>query len=410
LQKPKFVEKLLVDHWQTVQEVSPPLRRFPEGETWRRTPALLKLRRYLNARRAIGAMKRGAGEIRSYPTYLTIDPFSACNLKCPLCPTGNGRITIKKGKLQLDMFRHIVDEMGAYLYSIDMFNWGEPLLNKDVYEMIAYAHKRHIITSVSSNFHYFDEAAAEQMINSGLDYLILSIDGATQETYEKYRVGGDLATVLQNVRTLTETRRRLGRKTPYIFWQYLVFRHNEWEIEQARQIAMELGVDEFQTELAFLEVDTRAKGEQWIPTQEQYSRYNIRELEPMWAAREAHEAEEQAKLATATMPGRGPGAALELLPARPQADADKPLRRRLPNCLWLYTTAVVNADGSVAPCCAVERKEDSIGSLRGDNSMSGLWNSKEYQAARRYSTRGAESGVETVCHRCVLAPAEGEKR
>ena len=409
MQKPKFIEKLQIDHWNTVQEVSPPLRRFPEGETWRRTPKLLKLRRYLNARRAIAAMKRGAGRLSSYPTYLTIDPFSACNLKCPLCPTGNGRITLKKGRLQTEMFRHIVDEMGTYLYSIDMFNWGEPLLNKDIYEMIAYAHQHHIITSVSSNFHYFDAQVAERMIKSGLDYLILSIDGATQATYEQYRVGGNLETVLRNVRTLTDTRKRLGSRTPYIFWQYLVFRHNEYEIEQARVLAAELGVDEFKTELAYLEVDTREKGERWIPRQPQYSRYNLAELDALWSAQEAKQVATPATVAS-TMPGRGPGAALDLLPARPQANPTKPLRRRLPNCLWLYTTAVVNADGSIAPCCAVEKKEDSIGTLQGSGTIGGVWNSKEYQAARLYSTRGAESGVETVCHHCVLAPAEGENR
>ncbi len=406
--KPKFIENLLVDHWNTVQEVSPPLRRFPEGETWRSTPKLLKLRRYLNARRAIAAMKRGAGPLSSYPTYLTIDPFSACNLKCPLCPTGNGRITLKKGRLQTEMFRHIVDEMGTYLYNIDMFNWGEPLLNKDIYAMIAYAHKRHIITSVSSNFHYFDAQAAERMINSGLDYLILSIDGATQATYEQYRVGGDLDTVLRNVGTLTDTRKQLGSSTPYIFWQYLVFRHNEHEIEQARALATDLGVDEFKTELAFLEVDTREKGERWIPRQPQYSRYNLAELDTVWRVEEAKQA--VAFAPAVTMPGRAPGVALDLLPARPQADPGKPLRRRLPDCLWLYTTVVVNADGSIAPCCAVEKKEDSIGTLQGGGTIGGVWNSKEYQAARIYSTRGAESGVETVCHHCVLAPAEGENR
>ena len=180
MKRPAWLEKWQADYWSTVQRVSTAVSRFPEGETWRRTPKLLKLRRYLNARRALQAMEEGKAEITSFPTYLTIDPFSACNLRCPLCPTGNGSNTLKKGTLQVDIFKHIVDELGTYLYNIDLFNWGEPLLNKRVYEMVSYAHDRHIITSISTNFHFFDQAAAEQMIDSGLDYLILSIDGATQ--------------------------------------------------------------------------------------------------------------------------------------------------------------------------------------------------------------------------------------
>ncbi len=443
MKKPAWLEKLLVDHWQTVQSVSTSLVRFPPGETWKRTPMMLKVRRYINAKRAMQAVDRGQAKISTFPTYLTIDPFSACNLKCPLCATGNGTNTLKKGLLQVDMFRHIVDEMGTYLYNIDLFNWGEPLLNKDIYEMIAYAHQHHVITSISSNFHFFNQEAAEKMINSGLDYLILSIDGATQETYEKYRRGGDLATVLDNVRILTETRQRMGKKHPYIFWQYLVFRHNEDEIEQAREIAMSLGVDQFKTEFAYLPVDNRAQGEYWIPRNPEYTRYSLQELEVIWAAkeaeerqraareeeerdrlaqeriREAKEANERARAVTngnngnngtalTGVPGRGPGATLELLPAVPQPVAAPPMRRRLENCSWLYITTTVNADGKLYPCCVTTQKEDIIGDLKHGDAISTLWNSDTYQAARLFSTQGIETGIETVCHRCPLAPAPGQ--
>lgn len=439
MKKPAWLEKLLLDHWKTVQDVSPALRRFPEGETWKKTPLMLKLRRYLNATRALKALSLGQAKLTSFPTYLTIDPFSACNLKCPLCATGNGTNTLKKGLLPLDMFRHIVDEMGTYLYSIDLFNWGEPLLNKDIYEMINYAHQRHILTTVSSNFHFLNEESAEKMVTSGLDYLILSIDGATQETYEKYRVGGDLDVVLNNVRTLIETRKRLGKKTPYIFWQFLVFRHNEHEVEQARELAISMGVDEFKIEKAFLLVSTREDGEKWIPRQQQYTRYNLMDLEAVWRTKEigdreraASEAAENERMlqertrearetnallrqqrngtrAATTMPGRGPGTTLELLPARPEpVGVVVQERRRLANCSWLYLTTTVNADSKIYPCCATQHKEQLIGDLKKVSSINALWNSDEYQAARLYSTREIEIGIETVCHHCPIAPVPGQ--
>ncbi len=463
MKKPAWLEKRLADHWLTVQQVSTALSRFPEGETWHQTPKLLKLRRYLNAKRALQAMEEGKAEITTLPTYLTIDPFSACNLRCPLCPTGNGTNTLRKGTLQLDVFKHIIDEIGTYLYNIDLFNWGEPLLNKDIYDMISYAHERHILTSISSNFHFFDEAAAERMISSGLDYLILSIDGATPKTYKKYRVRGKFKRVVENVRILTETRKRLGKKTPYIFWQFLVFRHNEHEIEAARELALELGVDEFKTEHAYLPVATRAEGEAWIPRNPEHTRYNLRELEAMWTAKEAEEreraaAEEAARAAreeeerahqiakheqesrvaseraelerganggTATtvaeavstaaevsknaIPRCASGTMLELFPIinKPDPPPARP-RIRLPNCSWLYITTTVNADGKVYPCCVTSEAEDFVGDVDDDGShVTSFWNNKQYQAARLFSTRGIETGVETICHRCPIGGIAG---
>ena len=105
----------------------------------------------------------------------------------------------EKGMMSLDLFKRTIDEMGRYLVRLHLYNWGEPLLNKDVYEMIGYAHKHHIVTCVSTNFTVFSEAAAEKMIASGLDEIILSVDGASQETYEKYRIGGDFNKVVENI-------------------------------------------------------------------------------------------------------------------------------------------------------------------------------------------------------------------
>lgn len=141
--------------------------------------------------------------------------------------------------------------MKRYLISIDLFNWGEPLFNKQVYDMIRHAYKHHIITSVSTNFNYFSEKSAEALISSGLDFLILSIDGASQETYEQYRVGGDFQKVIQNIKILVDRKRKLGKKTPFICWQFLVMRHNEHEVEIAKKLSQDLRVDSITIDHAY---------------------------------------------------------------------------------------------------------------------------------------------------------------
>ena len=130
-------------------------------------------------------------KIIGYPSHIFLDVTNICTLKCPLCPTGLGVQGRKKGHMSFSQFKKIIDEIGKYLISIDLFNWGEPLLNKDVYRMIEYAHQRKILTAISTNFQHFSEGGAEEMISSRLDNRILSIDGASQESYEKYRIGGN---------------------------------------------------------------------------------------------------------------------------------------------------------------------------------------------------------------------------
>ena len=127
-------------------------------------------------------MKLKREKVVGYPTYLYADITNVCNLKCPLCATGSGASGGQKGMMSLEMFKKIVDEIGKYLVKIHLYNWGEPLLNKDVYEMIDYAHRHHIVTCMSTNFTLFSEDSAERLIRSGLDEITLSIDGASRET------------------------------------------------------------------------------------------------------------------------------------------------------------------------------------------------------------------------------------
>ena len=313
-------------------------------------------------------MLSGKDIVRGYPSHLTVDITNICNLKCPLCPTGIGVPGRPKGMLEFELFKRIVDEMGKYLVSIDLFNWGEPFLNKDIYSMIAYANKRNIVTSVSTNFHHFSEPLADKLLSSGLDILILSVDGASQESYEKYRVGGDFQKVIGNISLLVKKKQERAIKRPFIFWQFLVMRHNEHEIEAAKQIAGELGVDKITFDHAYLPVATREEAMKWLPKDQKYHRYNLEELEKMWVARETQK---------------------ELSSGMDIAPVHQDFKRRV-NCSWLWTQTTINWDGSVSPCCAIYEQSEDFGSLS-DSSFKRMWNNEKYRASRNYSSKGQTS-------------------
>src|SRR5262245_35074833 len=178
------------------------------------------------------------------PRTITIDPLARCNLSCPLCPTGRGhRTSAGRGILSLALYCKILDQLPK-LRTLLLFNWGEPLMHPQIDELIAIAARRGIAVHAHSNLSLKkDDEFFERLIDSGLHSLWASLDGASEETYTRYRVGGDFALALANLERLARIKQRLGSKTPQIVWKFIVHRHNAHEVETARQMARELGVE-----------------------------------------------------------------------------------------------------------------------------------------------------------------------
>ncbi|MCK4695932.1 MAG: radical SAM protein, partial [Candidatus Cloacimonetes bacterium] len=137
-----------------------------------------------------------------FPPVVMIEPTNICNLKCPLCPSGNDTLKRPKGYMDILTFEKIIDEIKDRSFMVVLWNQGESFLNKDFLKMIKYASERGLFTLVSTNANI--EIKAEEIIHSGLDSIIVSLDGATQEIYNKYRINGDLSKVLKNVDNLVE--------------------------------------------------------------------------------------------------------------------------------------------------------------------------------------------------------------
>ncbi|MCM2266897.1 MAG: radical SAM protein [Elusimicrobiales bacterium] len=319
------------------------------------------------------------------PYWLTIDPTNFCQLKCPFCPTGSGRQVRPNTVMEMDLFRRLMAELGPTLLHADFMNWGEPLLNPRLPEMLALAKTYGVETMISTNLNFLPPGRAAELVGSGLDRLVVSIDGASQETYAKYRVGGDFAAVIANLRQVLAARAAAGGGGPRVIWQFLVFRHNEHEIERARAMAAELGVDEIGFTAPCLPFRPGIKDE-WMARDRQYCLYDPDAFPetPPWEWESARDAE-----------GKPKNVEVKVYSGK---EARRP-------CKWPWTGITVNADGSVSPCCSVEERQFDFGDLLMEN-PGRIWNNVNYRRARAHIRRFAAGRGDSLpasanaCERC----------
>lgn len=289
---------------------------------------------------------RGSAKILGLPLSLTFEATNVCNLKCPYCFTGDGQIGRKRTMMPMDMYQRLIDELGDYALLIDFYNWGEPLLNKNIYEMIRIAHDKGLSTIISSNFSVpFDRERAEKLVASGLSTIGAGIDGAHQNSLEQYRVGANFELIMENIRLLVEAKRELNSTTPDIVWSFHVFEHNQGEIEEARAAATELGINFFAT-----------KG--WVAGDEWDSGSDV------------------------------------LFPPNTDPSSER--------CKYLWEYAIVNNDGGVAPCAGSFYREDDYDVI-GEKTFREVWNNQQFQDARRLFKSRADAPKRTeklICHDC----------
>jgi radical SAM protein with 4Fe4S-binding SPASM domain len=209
------------------------------------------------------------------PVIAQVEPSNFCNLSCPLCLTTSQTVSRARRLMPFGTFKRFIDDVGDYLLLIVLWNWGEPFLNPDIFRMIKYAKTRDIIVHSSTNGNViFDEARAEELVGSGIDTLIFGVDGATEETYRKYRKGGSLKNVIESIRTIVRVKERKHSRKPFLNLRFVVMQHNEGEIPLIKQLAADLGVDF----LSFKTVDMPvARGadldSRFSPSDPRYRRY-----------------------------------------------------------------------------------------------------------------------------------------
>lgn len=289
------------------------------------------------------------------PFSIAIEPTTACNLRCPECPSGLRSFSRATGNLKSDFFRATIDDLAPELLYLTFYFQGEPFIHPAFLDMVQYAHSKKIYTATSTNGHFLDDDTARRTIESGLDRLIISIDGATQDVYEQYRIGGRLQTVLEGAAKVVEWKKKLRSKTPHIIFQCLVVRPNEHQIEDIRRLAQQIGVDELRFKTA--QVYDYENGHPLIPTIKKYARY------------------------------------------RQQANGAWQVNNQLLNHCWkLWHSCVITWDGMVVPCCFDKDAAHQLGNLR-QQSLRHWWRGPAYNRFRRQLLKG-RSEID-ICTNCT---------
>ncbi len=275
-----------------------------------------------------------------YPISVSFEPTTSCNLRCPECPSGLRAFTRPTGMLKKDFFRRTIDNIYKELTYLIFYFQGEPYLNPDFLEMVKYASDKGIYTATSTNAHYLTDANAKKTVESGLDRLIISIDGTTQDVYKQYRVGGNLEKVLQGAANIVKWKKELKSRTPFVFFQFLVVRHNEHQIEEIKRIAKEIGVDQVRFKTAQV-YDYEKDPNKLIPTIDKYSRY------------------------------------------RKAKDGTMNVKSGLSNHCWkLWQGNVISWDGLVVPCCFDKDAAHRLGNLQIQD-FKDIWKNDNYKQFRK---------------------------
>jgi len=274
------------------------------------------------------------------PISVSFEPTTSCNLRCPECPSGLRAFTRPTGMLQPSFFNETIDSIYKDLIYLIFYFQGEPYLNPSFLDMVAYANKKGIYTATSTNAHYLTEANAKKTVESGLDRLIISIDGTTQEVYEQYRVGGKLDKVIEGARNIVKWKKELKSKTPFIFFQFLVVKPNEHQIEAIKALGAEIGVDAVRFKTAQV-YDYSNDPHKLIPTIQKYSRY------------------------------------------KKDSTGQMQVKNGLGNHCWkLWHANVITWDGIVVPCCFDKDATHQLGNLA-NKPFKEVWQSSEYHAFRK---------------------------
>ena len=289
------------------------------------------------------------------PVSITLEPTTSCNLRCPECPSGLRSFTRPTGMLKEGLFRKIIDELEGTLIYLLLYFQGEPYLHPQFFELVKYASSKKIYTATSTNAHFLSDEKARLTVESGLDRLIISIDGTSQDTYEAYRKGGKLDKVIEGTKNVLRWKNDLKSKTPHVIFQFLVVKPNEHQIEEVKLLAEALGVEEVGFKTA--QIYDYEQGSPLIPTIEKYSRY------------------------------------------KKEKDGTFSIKNKLINHCWkMWHSSVITWNGGIVPCCFDKDAHYRLGSVE-DSSFKAIWQSPAYSQFRQSVLKG-RSNIE-MCRNCT---------
>ena len=289
------------------------------------------------------------------PVSISVEPTTSCNLRCPECPSGLRSFHRATGMLDPKLFDRILEELHHVLWYLILYFQGEPYLHPHFFELVKAAKKKNIYIATSTNAHYLDSENARKTVESGLDRLIISIDGTTQETYQSYRVGGKLDRVISGTKEVLAWKEKLGSSTPHVIFQFLVVKPNEHQVAEVKELAKSLGVDGVGFKTA--QIYHYQSGSPLIPENGRYSRY------------------------------------------RQNKDGTYSIKNKLLNHCWkMWHSCVITWDGQVVPCCFDKDASHPMGSMQ-TGGFKELWFGEKYTGFRNQLMK-ARTEID-ICKNCT---------
>ena len=318
------------------------------------------------------------------PAFVSIEPTNRCNLRCPECPTGQQGLTRISGNLRQQDFERFIDQLSPRLAYLTLYFQGEPYLNKNIFGFISYARAKYIYVWTSTNGHFFSDENIRETIDSGLNKLIISLDGTDQTTYEQYRIGGSLETVIEGIRNFLRIRKEMGVLHPKLEIQFLVLKSNQHQIEEIKKLGNSLGVKRLVLKTAqFYDFEL---GNPLMPEEGKWSRYKRTSGQADKWTKGHRGTEAQGHQSQVTYHGSritDPGFVIK-----------NPL---LNHCFRMWSGCVITWDGKVVPCCFDKDADHRMGDLK-EQSFEEIWRGMKYKEFRGTILRNRKSV--DICRNC----------
>lgn len=327
---------------------------------WSRVVKAASFKRVTNSLVVLSSLVLSMITKKSYawgiPFILTVEPTVLCNLRCPQCITGMGRIERERNYFDLKTFKNILEQIGDKIWYLLLYNQGEPFLNRSLTDYIKIAKQKGIYVGTSTNGHFLaNEEDVQNLLNSGLDTIIISLDGPDAETYSKYRIGGNFEQVISGIEKLIQIRNHLKSNTPIIMVQCLVTRDTERQLKPIKNLAKDLNVDRLL--LKTFQVESFEKGLNFLPKNSKWSRYSIRHKN-----------------------------------LKHKTSSNK-------NCARLWYSTVILSDGRIVPCCFDKNGKYTFGTITKNEYIHQIWKSDAYNKFREKILQGRESFE--ICKNCT---------
>lgn len=316
-----------------------------------------KIENYFALLRTFQNAKKGKFPLnnKTFPIAISFEPTTRCNLHCPECPSGLRAFSRPTGDASFDFFKSTIDQINEHLIWLTLYFQGEPLLNSTFYEMVEYARKKKIFVATSTNGHFLTQKNCEKLISCGLNKLIISLDGIDQNSYSKYRKGGDFETVINGIKRLVSEKRKSKNNELEIIIQFLVFRSNEQYINEIKKLGKTLGVDK--VELKTAQFYNYEKGHPEIPKNSKWARY--KEIKPgEWTTK-------------------------------------KPMKNY---CWRTWSSAVITWDGLMVPCCFDKDADHQFGDLKKEK-FEDIWKGEKRKTFLKKIASNRKSIA--ICRNCT---------